>query len=98
MGGLRESPIDLFASEQQEKTVRDETRAYQDRMPNYFRLDAGVQLKRNYERVTTTLALNVQNASNRQNVFGRYYDTDDKNVQYWYQAPLIPILSYKVEF
>ncbi|MEZ4941421.1 MAG: TonB-dependent receptor [Saprospiraceae bacterium] len=98
MGGLRESPIDLAASETQDKTVRDETRAYENRMPTYFRVDAGVQLKRNYKRVTTTVALNVQNASNRQNVFGSYYDTDDKNVQYWYQAPLIPVLSYTVQF
>ncbi|TNE58014.1 MAG: TonB-dependent receptor [Bacteroidetes bacterium] len=98
MGGLRESPIDLIASAAQEKTVRDDSRAFEDRMPNYFRVDAGVQLKRNYAHVTTTVALNVQNASNRQNVFGRYYDTDDREVKYWYQAPLIPVLSYKVQF
>lgn len=98
MGGHRESPIDLQASAEQDKTVRDETHAFEEQMPAYFRLDTGIRLKRNYEHLTTTLALDIQNTTNRQNVFGRYYDTKSDEVKYWYQAPLIPVLSYRVEF
>ena len=98
MGGLRESPVDPEASAREGKTVRDERRAFDERMPDYFRLDAGFKLKRNYAHLTTTLALDVQNATNRQNVFGRYYDTKSNTVKYWYQAPLIPVLRYRVEF
>jgi hypothetical protein len=98
MGGHRETPIDLPASIAKGETVYDESRAFSDRMPNYFRLDTGFKLKRNFERLTTTLALDIQNTSNRENIFGRYYDDKSKTIKYWYQAPLIPILSYRVEF
>ncbi|MBK9337964.1 MAG: TonB-dependent receptor [Lewinellaceae bacterium] len=98
MGGLRETPIDLAASIGQGKTVRDENRAFEERMPNYFRLDTGFKIKRNYERLTTTLGLDIQNTTNRENIFGRYYDDKSQTIKYWYQAPLIPVLSYRVEF
>ncbi|MCB0574185.1 MAG: TonB-dependent receptor, partial [Saprospiraceae bacterium] len=97
-GGHRESPIDLTASIEQGKTVRDETRAFEERMPNYFRFDAGLRLKRNYEHLTTTLSIDVQNATNRENVFGRYFDERSGAIKYFYQSPLIPILSYRLEF
>lgn len=97
-GGHRETPVDLEASQALGETVRDESRPFESRVPGYFRLDTGVRLKRNYRALTTTLSFDIQNATNRENVFGSYYDTDTDKVEYYYQAPLIPILSYKVEF
>lgn len=97
-GGLRESPVDLAASQAKGETVYDDSRAFEDQMPAYFRLDTGVRLKRNYRTLTTTLSLDLQNATNRQNVFGRYFDDKSGEVKYYYQAPLIPVLSYKLEF
>ena len=97
-GGLRESPIDLAASQAKGETVYDDTRAFEDRMPAYFRLDTGVRLKRNYRTLTTTLSLDLQNATNRENVFGRYFDENKGEIKYYYQAPMIPVLSYKLEF
>jgi len=98
MGGLRETPIDLAASQAKGETVRDESRAFEERMPTYFRLDTGVRLKRNYRSLTTTFAFDIQNATSRQNVFGRYFDEHSGKIEYYYQAPLIPVLSYKLEF
>lgn len=98
MGGHREAPIDLAASAEQGKTVRDENRAFEERMPDYFHLDTGFRIRRNYEHMTTTLSLDIQNTTNRENVFGRYYDDKSDTVKYSYQAPLIPILGYKLEF
>ena len=98
MGGYRESPIDLVASAEQGKTVRDESRAFEEQLPGYFRLDTGFRLKRNYERLTTTLSLDIQNTTNRENIIGRYYDDKSGAIKYYYQSPLIPILSYRVEF
>lgn len=97
-GGHRETPIDLAASAEQGKTVYFENRAFEDQMPYYLRIDTGVRLKRNYQRLTTTLSLDIQNTTNRQNIFGRYYDTQSGEIKYWYQAPMIPVLSYRVEF
>lgn len=98
MGGLRETPIDLAASIAAGKTVRDLSRPFETQMPAYFRLDAGVRLKRNYRAATTTLSLDVQNTTNRQNVQGQYFDNKSNTIKYFNQAPLIPILAYKIEF
>jgi outer membrane receptor protein involved in Fe transport len=98
MGGIRSTPIDLAASKRDDETVFDYSKRYTIQMPYYMRADAGVRLKRNYKHLTTTLSLDVQNVTNRQNVFNQYFDTVTKEVKYGYQAPLIPILAYKVEF
>ncbi len=97
-GGLRDTPIDLAASRSAGHTVYDESRAFEVQNADYFRLDVGFRLKRNYDHLTTTLSLDIQNVTNRQNVAGRFYDDQTFEVKYWYQAPLIPILAYKVEF
>lgn len=97
-GGLRDTPIDLDASIEQGKAVYDDTRAFEDRMPYYLRLDAGVRIKRNYPRITTTLSFDVQNVTNRKNVLLRYYDAHSHEIKSYAQAPLLPILAYKIEF
>lgn len=98
VGGYRNTPIDLEASAEAGKTVVQQDQAFEHKNPDYYRLDIRVSLKRNYKAVTSTLALDIQNTSNRQNVGGQYYDTKTGSVKYWYQTPLIPVLSYKVEF
>ncbi len=98
MGGLRETPLDLAASRIKGETVRDESRAFETQLPVYFRLDTGVRLKRNYKALTTTLSLDIQNSTNRKNIFSQSYDKQTLEAKYYYQAPLIPILSYKIEF
>jgi len=98
MGGLRESPVDLEATLKNGNTVYDETHAFENQMPAYFRLDVGFRLTRNYAHLTTTLGLDIQNVSNRENVSGRYFDPNEQKVVTSYQAPLIPILFYRVEF
>ncbi|HND87097.1 MAG TPA: TonB-dependent receptor [Saprospiraceae bacterium] len=98
LGGLRETPIDLAASRAQGNTVYDDTRAFELQLDEYFRLDLGMRLKRNYTHLTTTLGLDIQNATNRKNVFVQYYDPSTLSVKRAYQAPLLPILYYRVEF
>jgi hypothetical protein len=97
-GGIRETPVDLAASRLKGETVRDDSRAFQVQAPAYFRLDLGFRLKRNYNHLTTTFGIDVQNATNRQNVFGRYYDPNTFEIKTVYQSPLIPVMYYRVEF
>jgi hypothetical protein len=97
-GGFRNTPIDLNNSIEKGYAVYDYTQTYTLRNPDYFRLDLRVSLKRNYAHMTTTLSLDLQNATNRKNVGGQFYNEKTASVKWFYQAPLIPILSYKVEF
>lgn len=97
-GGYREAPVDLGASIAEGRTVRDMSRIFESKLPDYFRLDLGGRLKRNYANMTTTVGLDIQNSSNRHNVYSRYFDPATQSIQYSELAGLIPILFYKVEF
>jgi len=97
-GGLRYTPVDFEASVQEGRTVRDWNRAFESKNPGYFRLDIGLSLKRNYTKSTGTWTLDIQNVTNRSNVGGQYFDAEEMALTYWYQTPLIPVLSYKIEF
>lgn len=98
VGGFRYTPIDLPASIATGETKFIDTETFGKRMPDYYRLDIRFSLKRNYSKMTSTLALDIQNTTNRQNVGGQYFDLKSGSVKYWHQAGLIPILSYKIEF
>jgi hypothetical protein len=38
------------------------------------------------------------NATNHQNEGGQYFDVQSATVKKWYQMPLVPVLSYRIEF
>ncbi len=97
-GGYYDSPINLTQSQMEGSTVYDEVNAFTEKMPDYFRTDIRVSVKRNYAKWTSTVSLDIQNVSNRKNVFNKYYDADKNSVEWNYQAPLIPVLSYRIEF
>lgn len=97
-GGFYDTPIDLARSGQVGYTWRDETNAFTDKAPDYFRTDIRLSVKRNHTNWTSTIAIDIQNVTNRKNVFNKYYDAEKNEIVNNYQAPLIPILSYRVEF
>ncbi|MCA0234688.1 MAG: TonB-dependent receptor [Bacteroidetes bacterium] len=98
MGGYRTTPIDLAASRRQGQTVWIDAQTNQDKLDSYFRSDVRVSWKRNKNGFTSTLSLDLQNATNRQNVYNHFFDSNLNEVRTVYQLPLIPILNYRVEF
>lgn len=97
-GGLRTTPIDVQASMAAGETRYVESEAYRDQLPDYFRTDLRFSLKRNKTKSTRTWSLDIQNVTNHQNLGGQYFDVRTAEVKKWYQLPLLPILSYRVEF
>jgi hypothetical protein len=97
-GGFRTTPIDLAASQEKGETVYVEQEAYTNRVPDYFRTDFRVSMKRNKSKSTHTLALDIQNVTNRKNVYGSYFEPQSGKIITAYLTPLIPLLSYKIEF
>jgi hypothetical protein len=97
-GGFRTTPIDIDRSIAEGGTKRIESLAYTQQMPGYFRTDLRFSVKRNRLKSTSTLALDIQNVTNRQNLGGQYFDAQSGEIKKWYQLPLLPVLSYKVEF
>jgi hypothetical protein len=97
-GGFRTTPIDIDRSIEDGETKRIESLAYTQQMPGYFRTDLRFSVKKNRLKSTSTLALDIQNVTNRQNLGGQYFDAQSGEIKKWYQLPLLPVLSYKVEF
>lgn len=99
-GGFRDTPIDLAASQQNadSETSYFDDRAFTEKYPDYFRTDIRVSMKRNRIKSTHTLALDIQNVTNRKNIYGRFYDSESNTIKTYYQTSLIPIISYKIEF
>ena len=97
-GGLRATPINLEESIEKNETVFDESRAFEDQNPAYFRTDLRVSLKWNRPKSTSTLALDVQNVTNRKNIYGSYFEPMKGEIETAYQSPLIPLISYRIEF
>lgn len=98
VGGQRETPINLEASKEAGSAVYYDERAFSEQLPGYFRVDLGLRLKRNYKHLTTTFSLDIQNVTNRQNIGGRYFNPDTQKIETWYQAPLLPVLAYRLDF
>jgi hypothetical protein len=98
VGGFRYTTIDLPASINAGETKFVDDKTFALKNPDYYRLDIRLSVKRNYKKLTSTFALDIQNSTNRKNVGGQYFDAKTGDIKYWYQSPLIPIISYRLEF
>lgn len=97
-GGFRTTPIDVEKSMQNGETEYVKALLFSEQLPDYFRTDLRLSLKRNRSKSTTTLALDIQNVTNHENLGGRYFDAQSGKIKSWYQLSLLPVISYRIEF
>lgn len=97
-GGVRVTPINLQQSILRKTTVLDNTRIYEEKLPDIFRIDLQTQWKTQYKNRTGSLIAGVQNLTNRKNPVRQYYDAGIGGIKYNYLLALIPVVGYKVDF
>ncbi len=97
-GGYRTIPIDLDASVLRNETVLIGDKAFTRRAPDYFRLDFGAGFRKNKARYSWALNLDLQNLTNRLNLYQEYYSAADQRIKRYTYSGLIPNLNYKVDF
>lgn len=97
-GGYRTTPIDFEKSNIEGYTIYREKEAYSLQNPAYFRTDIRLSMKWNKKALTSTLSLDIQNVANHLNVYDQTYDPLRKKIITNYQAGIIPILNYKIEW
>lgn len=97
-GGMRRTPIDLEASMAKGETVTIEYKAFSEQNKDYLRFDVRISLRTNHAKSTSTLALDLLNATNYKNVYGQYFEPESGSIRTIHQVPLLPVLSYKLEF
>ncbi|THU31179.1 TonB-dependent receptor [Niastella caeni] len=99
-GGRYYTPVDLAASALTGTEKLDENRYNTEQFPDYFRLDTrfGFRLNSGKRRLSQTLYLDLQNVTNRDNVFVRRYNQVQKQVGTVYQVGFFPDIMYKIQW
>lgn len=97
-GNNRVTPINVDQSILEGHTVYDWSQPFAQRLPNYFRVDAGIKYIKNKPRHTSIISLNIQNVTGRQNAGGQYFNRNTGEIHTWEQLGILPNLSYRIEF
>ncbi len=98
LGGFRTTPIDLDASRQAGLTVFNDSAAFSLQQDDYFRVDLSIFRKVEHKRVTSTISLDIQNASNQKNEAFSFYDSLLDRVVRREQLGILPIINYRIQF
>ena len=78
------------------KYIMDEI--YSTTGQDYFRIDVSLNIHFFKERSEHVISLDIQNLTNRRNMWTQYYNPETEAIQDYPMAGLIPILNYRVEF
>jgi hypothetical protein len=97
-GNRRYIPIDLVRSRMENRTVRDQRRAFEVRYPDYLRMDLQLWYRRNHRKYTGEWRLDIQNVTNRKNVLFTRYRNSTGQIEEETHLGLIPVLSYRFQF
>jgi len=98
LGGFRETPIDVALSEQVGTTIFDSNALFADQQSDYIRVDLSIYRKVVHKKFTSTISLDIQNLTNRQNESFAFYDSFLGEVVRRNQLGLLPILNYRIQF
>jgi len=97
-GGNRKIPIDVAASQVAADRIYDLDAIYESRLPDYYRIDLGLSYRINKSSLAWVITLDIQNLSNRANVYYEFYDKDTQAVDYVNQLGILPVLKFKIIF
>jgi hypothetical protein len=99
-GGYRYTPVDVSKSINSKRIISDVSKTYESQLPAFIRLDGGISFRRNNPRFSWILMLDIQNATNRENVFRKkfYYNGGAIGSTNVYSLGIVPVFNFRVEF
>lgn len=97
-GGRRYTPILIEESIAAGVEVRDQNNIYGSQYANYSRADFRIAFKIIGDRVTQEWAVDMQNITNRRNIFYTQYSPASQAVLTTYQTGFLPIGQYRIYF
>ncbi len=100
IGGRYATPVDLAQSIQQRKEVLDESRYNSEQLDNYLRLDTkfGFRINSKKRKLSQTFYLDLQNVTNRKNIFLQRYNPLYGTVGRVNQIGFFPDILYRIQF
>ncbi|MEO0573085.1 MAG: TonB-dependent receptor [Bacteroidota bacterium] len=99
-GGRYFTPVDLDASQQSGFEIRNEDLAFSQQYDDYFRWDFkfGIKLNSKIKKRSHQFYLDIQNVTNRENVFVQRYNRLTNEVDQVDQVGFFPDFGYKFQF
>ncbi len=97
-GGRRITPILLDQSIAAGEEIRDENNVFSKRASDYFRLDFLFSYKTNKAKSTRVLKVDIQNVTNRGNMWNEYYSDNTQSILKSTQMGLLPVIAYQIIF
>ena len=100
-GGRPYTPIDLEATRANAgREVLQEDKAYSKRYPDYLRLDVklGIRLNSKSKKMSHQFFVDLQNITDRQNVFVDRYNPVTDRINTVYQNGFFPDFMYRIQF
>jgi hypothetical protein len=99
-GGYRYTPVDEQRSQRYRRIIYQPWSAYKSQLPAFIRLDAGVNFRRNHPGYSWIVMLDVQNVTNRKNVFRRRFSYENGEIVKTdiLSLGIVPVFNFRVEF
>ncbi|MCH2045888.1 MAG: TonB-dependent receptor, partial [Saprospiraceae bacterium] len=97
-GGLRYTPALEAESLAAGFFIEDTDRAFEGEFGTYFRLDTRLAYRKSAKRFSYTIAIDLQNATNQQNIQVFQYDRQTGRLDPTYHAGILPVLSFQMDF
>jgi hypothetical protein len=97
-GGNRYTPINEQASNNAGYEILYNDRAFSEHVPGYFRTDISANIRFNYEKWAFSIAIEIQNVTNRLNINRYFFDPYTKEVRSALMFGIMPVFNFKFEF
>jgi hypothetical protein len=96
-GGNRYTPINEQASINAGYEILYNDRAFSEHVPGYFRTDISANIRFNYEKWAFSIAVEIQNVTNRLNINRYFFDPYTKEVRSALMFGIMPVFNFKFE-
>ncbi|MEL7194260.1 MAG: TonB-dependent receptor, partial [Bacteroidota bacterium] len=97
-GGRYVIPIDLEASIAQGREVLQNELAFSEQLSDYFRTDLKVGFRMNRQKFTQEFSVDIQNLTDRANVFSRSFNPSRGTISIENQLGLFVVPQYRILF
>ncbi len=97
-GGKRYTPIDEVNSKLLGKEIQISKQTFEKQFDEYFRLDFKITYRRSGKHITQEWFADIQNITNKKNVFLQQFDNRQGKVVTQYQLGFFPNINYRINF
>ncbi len=98
IGGRYLTPLDLTASQLAGSAIYDDTKAFSEKLPDYFRADLRISYKKELKKSTMEFAMELENFTNHNNIFDQTYNKKTNKIANNYQQGFFPVPLFRYTF